>query len=80
MFKVFQSGEFLCSLRNNLGTLGKDMANGAIPDPAIPLAKDVLQGLVSNMVSNAILNVIDKLGRNITGNGAVRAGRGFTFK
>ena len=56
------------------------MANGATPDPAIPLAKDVLQGLVSNMVSNAILNVIYKLGINITGNGAVRAGRGFTFK
>ena len=49
MFKVFQSGEFLCSLRNNLGTLGKDMANRTIPDPAIPLAKDVLQELVSKV-------------------------------
>ena len=55
------------------------MPKGAIADPAIPLAKDALPGLVSNMTSNAMSNVIDKLGRQIAVKGVVRAGRGFTL-
>ena len=40
-------------------------------DLAIPFAKDVLPGLVSNMASNATSNVIDKLGRKINGKEAI---------
>ena len=46
------------------------MGKKAIADLAIPLARDSLPGLVSNLAPNAPSNVIDKLGR---------AGRGFTL-
>ena len=42
---------------------------------SIPLAKDNLPGLVSNLTSNAI----NKFERKISGKGAVRAGEGFTL-
>ena len=42
---------------------------------AIPLARDNLLGLVSNLTSNAI----NKFDRKISGEGAVRAGKGFTL-
>ena len=38
-----------------------------------------MPGSVSNIVSNAALNVINKFGRKISGKGAVRAGKGFTL-
>ena len=38
-----------------------------------------MQGLVSNLVSNAASHVIDKLGRKMSEKEAVRAGRGFTL-
>ena len=42
-------------------------------DIAIPLARNNLSGLVSNLTSNAI----NKFERKISGKGAVRAGKGF---
>ena len=42
---------------------------------ALPLAADSLPGLISNLVSNAT----NKSERKISGNGAVRAGKGFTL-
>ena len=43
---------------------------------AISLAEGVLPGLVSNMTVNVTSKTIDKLGRKLTEQGAVR---GFTF-
>ena len=42
---------------------------------SIPLARDNLPELVSNLTSNQI----NKLERKISGKGAVRAGKGFTL-
>ena len=41
----------------------------------IPLARDNLPGLVSNLTSSAI----NKFDRKISGKGAARAGKGFTL-
>ena len=54
-----------------LDNLGKK-AQTNIP---IPLARDNLPGLVSNLTSSAI----NKFDRKISGRGAVRAGKGFTL-
>ena len=59
---VWSSGSFL-------GNLGKK----ALTNIAIPLARDDLPGLVSNLASNAI-NLFE---RKISGKGAMRAGKGF---
>ena len=45
--KIIQSGGFFCSW---LGNLGKK----ALTNIAVPLARDNLPGLVSNLTSNAI--------------------------
>ena len=45
---------------------------------AVPLT-NVSPRLVSNMALSTTLNVIDKLGRKITGQGSVRARKGFTL-
>ena len=39
------------------------MTKGAITNLAIPLAKDVLPGLVSNLALNVTSKAIDKLGK-----------------
>ena len=52
-----------------LGIVGKK----ALKNFAIPLARDSLPGLVSNLTSN----VISKFERNISGKVAVRARKGF---
>ena len=54
-----------------LGNSGKK----ALANIGIPLARDNLPGLVSNLTSNAI----NKFERKISGKGAVRAGKGFTL-
>ena len=54
-----------------LGNLGKK----ALKNIAIPLARDNLPGLLSNLTSNAR----NKFERKISGKGAVRAGKGFTL-
>ena len=54
-----------------LGNLGKKRINNI----AIPLARDNLPGLVSNLASSAI----NKFERKVSGKGAVRAGKGFTL-
>ena len=64
--KMTQSGEIFCSM---LGNFCKKLIN----DLAIPLARDNLPGLVSNLASNAMKNFEIK----ISGKGAVRAGKGF---
>ena len=54
-----------------LGNLGKK----ALTSIAIPLARDNLPGLLSNLTSNAM----NKFEREISGKGAVIAGKGFTL-
>ena len=66
--KIIQSGG---SFGSWLGNLGKKV----LTNIAIPLARDNLPGLVSNLTSNAI----NKFDRKISGKGAVRAGKGFTL-
>ena len=66
--KMIQSSGFL---RNMLGNLGKKV----ITDLAVPLARDDLSELVSNLETNAI----NKLKRKINGKRAVRTGQGFTL-
>ena len=66
--KIIQSsGSFSSWLAN----LGKDSQTNV----AIPLARDNLLALVSNLTSNAV----NKFERKLSGTGAVRAGKGFTL-
>ena len=66
--KIIQSAGSLNSWSGNLG-------RKALTNIVIPLAKDNLLGLVSNLTSR----VINKFDRKISGKGAVRAGKGFTL-
>ena len=66
--KIIQSGGSFGSWLGNLG-------NKAQANIVIPLARDNLPGLVSNLTSNAI----NKFERKISGKGAVRAGKGFAL-
>ena len=66
--KIIQSGG---SFGSWLGNLGKK----ALINIAIPLARDNLPGLVSNLTSNAI----NKFERKINGKGTVRAEKEFTL-
>ena len=66
--KVIQSGGSLCSWLANLD-------KKALTNNVIPLARDNLPGLVSNLTSNAI----NRFERKISGKEAVRAGIGFTL-
>ena len=59
------------SLGSWLGNLGKK----SLTKIAIPLARDNLPGLVSNLTSNGI----NKFERKISRKGAVRAGKGFAL-
>ena len=66
--KIIQSsGSFSSWLAN----LGKDSQANV----AIPLARDNLLGLISNLTSNAV----NKFERKLSRTGAVRAGKGFTL-
>ena len=62
--KIIQSGSSLANL-----------CKKALTNIAIPLARDNLPGLVSNLISNAI----NKFQRKVSGKRAVRAGKGFTL-
>ena len=66
--KIIQTGG---SFGSWLGNLVKK----ALSNITIPLARDNFPGLVSNLTSNAI----NKFEREISGKGAVRAGKGFTL-
>ena len=66
--KIIQSGGCFGLWLGNLGTI-------ALTNIAIPLARDNLSGLVSNLTSSAI----NKFDRKISANGAVRGGKGFTL-
>ena len=68
MSKIIQLGG---SFGSWLGNLGKKVLTNIV----IPLARDNLPGLVSNLTSD----VINKFERKITEKGAVRAGKGFTL-
>ena len=68
MSKISQSG---ASFGSWLANLGKK----ALTNDTIPLARDNLPGLVSNLPSNAM----NELERKISRKGAVRAGKGFTL-
>ena len=63
--KIIQSGGSFGSSSDNLGK----------KNVAIPLARENLLGLVSNLTSNAI----NKFERKISGKGAVRTGKGFSL-
>ena len=65
---MIQSGR---SFGSWLGNLGKK----ALTNISIPLARDNLPRLVSNLTSN----VINEFERKISGKGAVRAGKGFSL-
>ena len=67
--KIIQSGGSFGSWLDNLG-------KKALTNIAIPLARDNLPGLVSNLIHSSAIN---KFGRKISGKGAVRAGKGFTL-
>ena len=64
MSKMILSSGFLC---NRSGYFGKKVRT----DLVIPLCRDNLPGLVSNLALNAI--------RKISGKGAVKVGKGFTL-
>ena len=66
--KIIQSGRSFGSWLGNLG-------NKVLTNIAVPLARDNLPGLVSNLTSNAI----NKFERKVSGKGAVRAEEGFTL-
>ena len=66
--KIIQSGG---SFGSWLGNLGKK----ALTDLAIPLTRDNLPGLASNLVSN----IINKSERKISGKRAVKEGKRFTL-
>ena len=66
--KIIQSAGSFGSWLSNLG-------KKALANIAIPLARDNLPGLVSNLTSNAI----NKPETKISGKVAVRAGKGFTL-
>ena len=68
ILKIIQLAEFFGSW---LGNLGKK----ALTKIAIPLARDNLPGLVSNLTANVII----KFERKISWKGVVRAGKGFTL-
>ena len=70
--KIIQSGGSLGSvLSNMMGNIDKKV----LLDLAIPLTKDVLPKLATKATSS----VLDKFERKITGQGAVKAGKGFTL-
>ena len=70
MAKIIQSGGFTGKMLSNMiGSLGKK----ALIDPAVPLANDVS----SKLATKASSSVLDKFEREVSGQGAVRAGKGF---
>ena len=77
--KIIQSGGFLSNMGSGFANLYKTLGKKTITDLAAPLAKDVLSGLASNMASNVTSKSIDKLANKLTGQGTVRAGKGFTL-
>ena len=66
-----QISKIIQSLGSWLGNLGKKVPTNI----AIPLARDNLPGLVSNLNVNAL----NKFERKVSGKGAVRAGKGFVL-
>ena len=66
--KLIQSGGSFGSWLGNLGKI-------SLTNIAIPLGRDNLPGLVSNLTSNAI----NKFARKLNGKGAVRAEQRFTL-
>ena len=74
--KIIQSDGFLANMIDNLGNLGKRVGKEALTNLVIPLAKDDLAGLVSNIAKNAASNVINKFQKkNKNGKGAVGTGK-----
>ena len=65
----------ICKIIQSGGSLGSWLTNlrKKVQTNVIPLARDNLPGLVSNLTSNAI----NKFDRKISGKEAVRAGKGF---
>ena len=57
----------------SFGSWWASFGKKALTNIALPLARDNLSGLVSNLISNAI----NKFERNVSGKGAFRAGKGF---
>ena len=66
--KINQSGRSFCCWLSNLG-------KKALTNVAIPLVRNNLPGIVSNLTSNAI----SKFESKISEKGAVKAGKGFTL-
>ena len=68
MSKIIQSGRFFVNMISNL-------AKRITGRPCFPLAKDVFQKLETIATSS----ILDKAERKISGQGAVKAGKGFNL-
>ena len=77
--KMIQLGGFFRGMLISLDKVGKVLGKKEITDLAIPLARENLPGLISNLASNATLNVIDKFRRKISEKRPVIAEKGFTL-
>ena len=77
--KMIQLGGFFRGMLISFDKVGKVLGKKKITDLAIPLARENLPGLISNLASNATLNVIDKFRRKISEKRPVIAEKGFTL-
>ena len=64
---TIQTGGSMLGLVNSLCRSGTLLSKKVVTNLAIPLAKDVLPGLVINIASNAALHVINKFERRKSG-------------
>ena len=77
--KMIQLGGFFRGMLISLDKVGKVLGKKEITDLAIPLARENLPGLISNLASNATLNVIDKFRRKISEKRPVIAEKGYYY-
>ena len=77
--KMIQLGGFFRGMLISFDKVGKVLGKKKITDLAIPLARENLPGLISNLASNATLNVIDRFRRKISEKRPVIAEKGFTL-
>ena len=77
--KMIQLGGFFRGMLISFDKVGKVLGKKKITDLAIPLARENLPGLISNLASNTTLNVIDRFRRKISEKRPVIAEKGFTL-
>ena len=77
--KMIQLGGFFRGMLISFDKVGKVLGKKKKTDLAIPLARENLPGLISNLASNTTLNVIDRFRRKISEKRPVIAEKGFTL-